>query len=565
MELGILMVLGGFMETMSVSLIMPFMSAVMSPDSVMNNKYVQIILNIFGIESYRGFLFFLSILMAFIYIVKNLFLLFELNIQNKFVYNNMFHTQQSLLHSYLSRPYDYYLNIKSGEVLRVIGNDTASAFETLTILLQMFSELVVSVALIGTIFYVAPSATVAIAILMFGLVYVISVVIRPILSKAGIKNLKVTAEMNQWLLQSIQGIKEVKIMKKEQFFEKKFSYFGAEYARTSRQSKMLGMVPRFTIEAVSMSSFFFIVAFLIYDGMEVQRIVPALSAIAMAAIRLLPSVNRISQAIARMTFGESTIDKLIENLKEIDVFSRAAENDAASSADTERFDRIRKLDQEFGIYGITYKYPTGKKNVLKDADAIVKKGESIGIVGTSGAGKTTAVDIMLGLLKPSKGKVLVDGTDIELDRDGWLSQIGYIPQSIFMLDGSIRDNVAFGIAEDEIDDNKVWDALKEAAIDDDVRELPDGLDTQIGERGIRLSGGQKQRIGIARALYSNPSVLFFDEATSALDNETEAEIMDSINHLHGVKTMVIIAHRLTTIEECDHIFRVEDGRIVRDK
>ena len=186
---------------------------------------------------------------------------------------------------------------------------------------------------------------------------------------------------------------------------------------------------------------------------------------------------------------------------------------------------------------------------------------SVGIVGASGAGKTTAVDILLGLLTPQNGQVLVDGTDIRLDMDGWLSNIGYIPQSIFMMEGSIRENVAFGLMAEEIDDDRVWDALREAALDDFVRQLPEALDAQIGERGVRLSGGQRQRIGIARALYSNPPVLVFDEATSALDNNTETAIMDSLHHLHGVKTMVIIAHRLSTIEDCDVVFRVEDGKI----
>ena len=202
---------------------------------------------------------------------------------------------------------------------------------------------------------------------------------------------------------------------------------------------------------------------------------------------------------------------------------------------------------------------------MSDASMKVEKGMSVGIVGTSGAGKTTAADILLGLLEPRDGKVLVDGVDIQTDIEGWISQIGYIPQSIFMLDGDIRENVAFGVLEEDIRDDMVWTALKEAAMDEFVRSLPEGLHTQIGERGIRLSGGQRQRIGIARALYLNPSVLFFDEATSALDNETETAIMDSINHLHGSKTLVIIAHRLTTIAGCDMVYRVEDGKIYRER
>lgn len=193
----------------------------------------------------------------------------------------------------------------------------------------------------------------------------------------------------------------------------------------------------------------------------------------------------------------------------------------------------------------------------------IKKGMSVGVAGLSGAGKTTAMDTLLGLLKPKNGKVLVDGTDIETNMKSWNMQVGYIPQNIFMLDGNIRENVAFGVPCKDIDDEKVWDALRDAALDIFVKNLPKGLDTELGERGLRLSGGQRQRIGIARALYPNPSVLFFDEATSALDNETEAAIMDSIHHLQGKKTIIMIAHRLTTIENCDVVYRVENGKITR--
>ncbi len=248
---------------------------------------------------------------------------------------------------------------------------------------------------------------------------------------------------------------------------------------------------------------------------------------------------------------------MIENLKEIESYALPQEEG--------KEDAIQGFGKVLALSGIRYRYPKGETDVLSDASMTVKKGQSVGIVGPSGAGKTTAVDIMLGLLRPQDGKVLIDGTDIRLDMDGWLSEIGYIPQQIFMLDADIRENVAFGVPADEIDDERVWKALKDAAMDDYVRSLPDQLQTQLGERGVRLSGGQRQRIGIARALYTDPSVLFFDEATSALDNETEAAIMDSINHLHGEKTMIIIAHRLSTIEGCDHVFRVEEKKIRRER
>ena len=235
-----------------------------------------------------------------------------------------------------------------------------------------------------------------------------------------------------------------------------------------------------------------------------------------------------------------------------------------NSDDYRKKKEVEKLPvlKSINLDKISYKYPGTDKLILDNADMEIPVGKSVGIVGTSGAGKTTIVDVMLGLLKPVSGHIYADGVDVMEHYPQWLKNIGYIPQTIFMIDSTIRKNVAFGYADDEIDDNKVWQALKEASLDEFVRSLPEGLDTKIGERGIRLSGGQRQRIGIARALFEDPEVLVLDEATSALDNETEAAIMDSINRLHGRKTLVIIAHRLQTIEKCDMVYSINDGKAV---
>lgn len=561
-ELGVLMVIGGFMEMFSVSLILPFVNAVMSPDEIMKNHYVQMICGILGIESHRTFLVFMALVMAVLYVFKNIFLLVQMTVQHRFVYNNMFMTQQKLLQSYLLRPYEYFLEVKSGEVLRVIGNDTSNAFNVLTQILTLFSEIIVSGALMITVFVIAPGMMLGMAALLLVTISLIQMAIRPFLAKAGKINQKAYAGMNQWLLQSIQGIKEVKLMQCEEYFEKNFEKEGKVYVKTTYQNQTLSLIPRFMIEAVAMCIFFVMVAAMIYRGMALEKIIPIIAGVAMAAVRLLPAVNRISASMAGITFWEPTVDKMMENLQEAVTFE-AGRNGKISIS--KKNGEIQKLSGKIELSNITYQYPTGKEKILKGASMEIPKGMSVGIVGASGAGKTTAVDILLGLLKPEKGEILINGTDIRTDLDEWYSEIGYIPQSIFMLDGSIRENVAFGFSEDKIDDEMVWAALKEAALDEFVRTLPEGLYTQIGERGVRLSGGQRQRVGIARALYSNPSILVFDEATSALDSDTEAAIMDSINHLHGTKTMVIIAHRLTTIEGCDIVYRVENGQIKRER
>lgn len=554
-ELAVLMIIGGFMEMLSVALILPFAEAVANPRDVAAKPYVKIICQILHLDNYRDFLVFLAVLMAFVYIVKNAFFVFQMGIQNRFVWNNMFAIQQRLLRSYLSRPYEYYLGINSGEILRIIENDTSEAFYLLTFLLGLFSEAAVSVILVSTIFLISPGVTLGMAVMLLGIVMVILKVIRPVLRQSGIANQAAYANMKQWLLQAIQGIKELKIMRKEQFFEDNFEKSGNVYVKTLYKSGVLSLIPKFTIEAAAMSAFFLTVAFMIYSGTQLESLVPILSGIAVAAIRLLPAANRISYNMANISFREPMLDKLMESLNDIYDSDKGGWQENSGGLITSGF-------LEASLHDVSYCYPKGKEKILDMANMTIRRGQSVGIIGASGAGKTTMVDVFLGLLQPQNGKVFVNGINIEEDMDGWLSKIGYIPQTIFILDGNVRENVAFGITEEQIDDEAVWKALKEAALDEFVHSQPEGLSTPLGERGIRLSGGQRQRIGIARALYNNPEILFFDEATSALDHETETEIMHSIDRLHGYKTMIIIAHRLSTIENCDIIYRIQEGKVL---
>ena len=330
------------------------------------------------------------------------------------------------------------------------------------------------------------------------------------------------------------------------------------------------MIPRLSIEAIGISAMLGIIAFLMFRGREVNTMFPQISAFAMAAVRLMPSMNRMSTALNTMAYQEPRLDQLL-------AYQHITKQNGASKKDEEIISEeivIREnphsrkepsFKKSIKLNDIEYIYPNTVTPILFNANMEILFGKSVGVVGLSGSGKTTAIDILLGLLLPQKGEVLVDDIDIQTNYMDWLSHIGYIPQMIFMLDDTIRANVAFGIDRENIDDFKVWNALNEARLADFVRSLPLGLDTSIGERGIRLSGGQRQRIGIARALYTDPELLIFDEATSALDSETEMAIMESINNLHGKKTMIIIAHRLGTIKECDTVYRVEDGKIYKER
>ena len=565
-ELAVLMVIGGLLETLSVSLVLPFMNAVLEPEAAMEKWYSKLICDLFRLQSPRTFLIVVAILLAGVYIFKNLYLLLEYNVQYRFVYGNMLAMKGRVLDSYLHRPYEDFLHIRSAEAVRIISTDVDHTFNLLLNLLGVFTELVVSGMLAVTVFMVARFITFCMIIMMTVLILIVSRVIRPTLHKAGETQWQAGTGMNKWMLQSVQGIKEVKITGKEAYFQENFEIFGREFVNAARKSAVLGITPRFFIEAFSMSTMFLVVALLIYRGGSLEALVPMLTAVGVAAIRLLPSVNRIMGGIATAASHEPMLDQLIESLNAMDGADGVSlDGTLRTDEDAEKKADIAPLRRELDFREISYHYPDGEENVLTDASMTIRRGESIGIVGGSGAGKTTAVDILLGLLKPQKGQMLIDGTDIFSDMRGWHEQIGYIPQMIFMLDDTIRNNVCFGERKEDISDERLWQALEEASLADFVRGLPNGLDTEIGERGVRLSGGQRQRIGIARALYRDPAVLVFDEATSALDHETEAEIMESINHLQGHKTMIIIAHRLTTIENCDHVYRVEGGKILQER
>lgn len=574
--LGIMMVIGAFLETLGVGLIVPLVTAITTPDFIETNQYAKQVCEILDLHTTRTFMVVVIAALIFVYIFKNMYLFFEFYAQYRFICNNRFAVQCRLMEVYLHRPYEYFLNAESGEIVRVVTNDTQNTFDLLGTVLSFFTEAVISAALIITIIAADPFMAFLLAAVLGGMMLAIGRLIKPVLRRAGVKCQQNLANTNKWLLQAISGIKEVKVAEKEDYFLNQFSKYGKRAIDSEKINLVLGQVPRLSIEAFGISAMLAVIAILMWHGREVDTMLPQLAAFAMAAVRLMPSVNRISASLNSVAYKEPALDKMLEHLSVAQRWEHQLNEVLCNGMDDTRHEDTMHttnavdlvvpglvLNEQVKLSDITYAYPNAERQVLERANMVIPIGKSVGIVGASGAGKTTAVDIMLGLLSPQAGHVFVDGVDIQQDYSGWLSHLGYIPQMIFMLDDTIRANVAFGISEKEVDDAHVWKALEEAQLKDFVKSLPDGLNTTIGERGVRLSGGQRQRIGIARALYSDPELLIFDEATSALDNETEAAIMESINALHGRKTMVIIAHRLTTIAECDIVYRVENGKIVR--
>lgn len=564
LKLAILMIIGGFFESLSIGLVVPFITLAINNSAmkeIMTHPVVAELCGFVGIESANTLLVVLAIFLAVVFIIKNLFLLFQYYMQYRFVYNNQFSLQKKIFGKIVRRPYEYYLGVSTGEILRVVGSDIPNSFSLLATVLTVISEIVIDVILATTVFLLSPQITIGIVVAMAVVIGFINYAVKPVLRRAGQVNQRSQAGMSKWMIQAINGIKELKVMQKEEHFVDQYSKHGSEFVVASRKYSVLNIAPRFIIEGTSIAAVFFVLAILLGFGGSINSYIPLLAAVAAAGIRLLPSANRISSGLASVSYYEPMLDNLIQYLESdsVDETLKAGNNGKADSK------KLPRLEKEITFSNISYHYPSAEEWILKNATMIIRRGQSVGICGPSGAGKTTAIDIIMGLLEPQEGEILVDGVNIKEDLAGWYPQIGYIPQTIFLMDASIRDNITFAEAEEDISEEKLWKALEKAALADFVSKLPDGVDTQIGERGIRLSGGQKQRIGIARALYREPEILIFDEATSALDNETEKEIVESIQRLQGQKTMIIIAHRLTTIEGCDCVYHVENQKIRMDR
>lgn len=551
------MLFGAFWEMLGVSLMIPMVSALLDENIIRDNAMVQAICSLFAIHSHTSFALVCIGGLMLVYGLKNFFLFLQYRYQFHFIYQNRFRVQKRLLHFYLTRPYEYYLQADTGEILRVVQEDVTTAFNLVRTIITFGTEFVVSVTLFVTVFVISPGMTLMVSMVLLVLLLAVVKGVRPILQREGRKHQKCTAKANQSLLQTIYGIKEIKIGRKEAFFEGLYETQAAQVIEAGRKDSLLENTPRLLIEAVSLYSMLGGIAVLLLMGEDMHSLVPVISAFAMAGVKLLPSANRMVAAVNSMTFLSPALDSVLEHLQGIPDTSQGQGGTVESSS--------LEIHMILQLKDISYHYPDSEVNVLTNANMTIPVGSMVGIVGASGAGKTTAINILLGLLKPQSGQVLVDGRDISSCYESWVSTIGYIPQQVFLLDASIMENVAFGKERKDISEEAVWKALDEAQMGEYVRRLPHGLHTRIGENGIRLSGGQRQRIGIARALYTNPNLLVFDEATSALDTETEQAIMESIHALHGKKTMVMIAHRLSTIEQCDYIYRVAEGQIILEK
>ena len=555
------MLIGAALELLGVGLVYQAAGIITDPDILENSKTLAGVYGALHMEDMAEFTMFIMGALVAVFALKNAYLFFQNKLQFKFVYSNQFATSRRMMINFMQRPYEYYLNADTSVIQRSITSDVNNMYGLILNLLQLVSEMIVFVFLTVYCLTMDVVMTGTVAALLIVVLVIIKWILKPIMRKAGEENQDFYSGLYKWIDQSVMGIKEIKVANKESYFINEYCKCGAGYVNAVQRYNLYNATPRLLIETVAIAGMILYMMLRIANGTPVTEIMPQLTTLAVAAMRLIPSANRINNYLTSIAYFEPFFMGVTDNLQEEirDVCVKYDEEAYRKKKDVEKL----PVKKEILLKGITYKYPNSDVLIFDRATMQIPVGKSVGIVGTSGAGKTTAVDIMLGLLRLQSGEILADGVEVREHYESWLKNIGYIPQTIFMIDSTIRKNVAFGCADEDIDDEKVWMALKEAQLDEFVRGLPEGLDTGIGERGIRLSGGQRQRIGIARALFEDPEVLVLDEATSALDNDTEAAIMESINHLHGRKTLIIIAHRLQTIEKCDIVYRVEEGSVTK--
>lgn len=544
--------IGALFELVGVSLIVQLVSIIEDPKSIHTSVWLQRLYDITGAASERQFFLYVVLMLIAIYLIKNVYLITVSYVKYTFIYNNQLKLSGRLIDCYLKKPYTYHLDKNSAEMIRSIMLDSERFFQMLLTIFSAFSEIMVSALLCIYLLVVDWFITVSVVVILmiFSGLYLL------IFHGRTKQNGKISqfndGKMHQAINQALGAVKDIKILHREEYFVKAFTKRGEKKYTAVRNNEILGQIPAYLIETVCIGAILLVLVVKLYNGEDLTGMISQLAAFAMAAFKLLPSVGKIDNYLNLIVFLKPSADLIYRDIKETeDMITAELPKEAAA------------MDAAGGISveHVSYRYPNTEADVLSDINIMIPDGASVGFIGPSGAGKSTIADVILGILTPTEGKVMYAGMNVHEHPIEWSKKLAYIPQSIFLADETIRSNVAFGIDEEKIEEDKVWKALEEAQLDGFVRQLPEGLDTMVGERGVRLSGGQRQRIGIARALYGDPQILVLDEATSALDSETEAAVMDAIDSLRGRKTLLIIAHRLSTIANCGIIFKVSEGHI----
>ena len=548
-----LMVIGMALETLGVGLVIPALALLTQQDLVHNYPALQPILQTLGNPSQQNLIIGGMLMLVGVYLIKGLFLAFLAWQQTRFAFGTQAQLSQRLFTVYLRQPYTFHLQRNSAQLIRNVINEV-SLFTGKGMLpgMVLLTESLVLLGLCSLLLIVEPLGALIVMGVLGTATWGFHRFTRRRISRWGEARQHHEGLRIQHLQQGLGGAKDVKLLGRETNFLEQYSLHNVQSARMGQLQATLQQLPRLWLELLAVSGLAMLVISMLAQDRALGALLPTLGLFAAAAFRLMPAINRILGAVQSLRYSLPTIDVLHMELN------------LATSEITGTRSLVTPFHAALELSQVTYTYPSAAESALKDISLIIQRGESVGFIGASGAGKSTLVDLLLGLLIPSSGEVLVDSKDIQVNLRNWQDQIGYVPQSIFLTDDTLRRNVAFGLPENQIDDNAITRAIQAAQLEEFVASLPGGLGTLVGERGIRLSGGQRQRIGVARALYHDPAVLVMDEATSALDIATEDGVMQAVTTLQGSKTIIIVAHRLSTVAHCDRLYRLERGVIVAE-
>lgn len=544
-----LMTVGMIVETLGIGLVVPLIILFIQDNIVVTYPRLAPWLDKLGNPSHQQLIVGGLISLVILYFLKSLYLGYLAWQQAQFNNNVLVHLSRRMFVLYLKQPYAFHLQRNSSELIRNIINEVGYFLSTgLNSVMLLITESMILAGIIILLFVMEPIGALSLLLTVGITGFIFQALTRPKVSRWGKSRQTHDGLRIKQVQQGLGGVKDVILLGREQDFIEQYDLHNKAQASASLKLTILQAIPRLWLEVMAVVGLATLVIIMTSQGRSMDSIIPALGLFAAAAFRLLPSIGKILSAAHSARFGDSVLEMLKSELA------------LEIPADT-RSEAVLPMKHSIELKNITFTYSMAASSALQNISLIINHGETVGIVGPSGSGKSSLIDLILGLLRPDSGQILVDGNSIHNNLRGWQDQIGYVPQSIFLTDDTLRRNIAFGINDEQIDDKAVARTLKDSQLDEFVGSLPDRLETIVGERGIRLSGGQRQRIGIARSLYHNPGVIVLDEATSALDGTTESEVMDAIHALRGSKTVIIVAHRLSTVESCDRIFRLEDGKL----
>ncbi len=549
--LAALLFLGMLFEMLGLGLLIPALSILLDADIAKSRPELKPLMDFFGYPSQLQLAIGGMLILIAVYFLKAVFLVFLTWRQSKFTFGLASGLSRKLFLGYLRQPYTFHLERNSAFLLRNIQHEIAQFITISSHSLVLATEFSMIMSIAVVLMFVEPIGAISVTVFLGVAALIFLRIIKRKLSIWGKDRQFHGGQTNKHLMQGLSGVKDLKIFGRENVFLNAFVQHNKVLEGIDVKMNTVSLIPRFYLELLAVIGLAGLIVMMVLQHKPLDTLLPTLGVFVVSAFRMIPSVNRIIDSLQRIRFAIPVVNLLYEEFKLIEDI----ETQTLSG-------RIMAFSKTLSINHVSFNYPNTSIQALNDLTLHIQKGESVGFIGLSGSGKSTLVDIILGLVKPVKGSVNMDGININENIRGWQDQIGYVPQTIYLTDDTLRRNVAFGIPDDQIDDAAVNMAIRAAQLDGFVDELPEKLETFIGERGVRLSGGQRQRIGIARALYHDPSILVLDEATSALDAVTEKGVMEAVEKLHGAKTLIIVAHRLSTLKNCNRIYKLDKGVLI---